>query len=216
MRYFISIVAIAFHIISCSHGITQHFPTGKNLTNPAEIIIIRNKWFVCAGQSTTIMLDGLDIAYLRIGEYVSVLVDNNDGTVTDRATGLMWQMTGSSSSLDNRSAKEYVMQLNWQRFAGYADLRMPTIEELASFIKRTRRKGVYIDPVFKGKQTTCWSADTGEGVNQLYSGAWIVDFRQGQILKADYLKTAGISHTGAQGPLRKNDMNYVKAVRSAK
>jgi hypothetical protein len=150
------------------------------------------------------------------GSFKNVFVDNNNGTVTDRVTGLMWQKSGSLSSLDNRSAKKYVKQLNGQRFAGYADWRIPTVEELASLIKRTRRNGVYIDPVFKGEQTTCWSADTGEGVNQFYSGAWIVDFGQGQILKADYLKVAGISHTGAQGPLRKNDKNFLKAVRSAK
>jgi hypothetical protein len=150
------------------------------------------------------------------GSFQNVFVDNNDGTVTDRATGLIWQMGGSSSSLDNRSAKEYVKHLNGQRFASYADWRMPTIEELASLIKKDRRNGVHIDPVFDNRQTKCWSVDTGDGVNQLYSGAWIVDFRQGQILKADYLKTAGISHTGSQGPLRKNDKNFLKAVRSAK
>jgi hypothetical protein len=150
------------------------------------------------------------------GSFINVFVNNNDDTVTDKATGLIWQISGSSSSLGHRSAKEYVEQLNRQRFAGYADWRIPTVEELASLIQRIRRNGVYIDPVFDDSQTKCWSADTGEGVNQRYSGAWIVDFRQGQILKADYLKVASISHTGAQGALRKNDMNYVKAVRSAK
>jgi hypothetical protein len=148
------------------------------------------------------------------GSFKNVLVDNKDGTVTDRATGLMWQMSGSSGSLDHRSAKEYVMQLNWQRFAGNADWRIPTIEELASLIKRIRRNGVYIDPIFKGKQTICWSADTDEGINSIYMGIWIVDFRQGQILKADEFKSAG--HTAPVSSLRKNYMNYVKAVRSAK
>jgi hypothetical protein len=148
------------------------------------------------------------------GSFVNVLVDNNDGTVTDRATGLMWQMGGSSGSLDHRSAKEYVMQLNWQRFVGYTDWRMPTIEELASLIQRTRRNGVYIDPVFDDSQTKCWSADTGEGINSIYIGVWIVDFRQGQILIADDFKSTG--HTAPVSSLRKNYMNHVRAVRSAK
>jgi hypothetical protein len=75
MKYFLSIIAIAFLLISCGHGITLHFPKDKKLTNPAEIIIVRNKNLVCGGQSTKIFLDGLDIAQLRIGEYVSVLVE---------------------------------------------------------------------------------------------------------------------------------------------
>jgi hypothetical protein len=75
MKDCISILAITFLIASCSHGITQHFPKDKKLTNPAEIIIVRNKNLACGGQSTKIFLDGLDIAQLRIGEYVSVLVE---------------------------------------------------------------------------------------------------------------------------------------------
>ncbi|UCH21491.1 MAG: hypothetical protein JSU83_23850 [Deltaproteobacteria bacterium] len=75
MKYRISIIAIAILIISCSHGTTRFFPSGENLTNPAEIIIIRNKNLMCGGQSTTIMLDGLDIAHLRIAEYVSFFVE---------------------------------------------------------------------------------------------------------------------------------------------
>ena len=42
MKYCLSIIAIAILLISCSHGITQHFPKDKKLTDPAEIIIIRN------------------------------------------------------------------------------------------------------------------------------------------------------------------------------
>jgi hypothetical protein len=75
MKYFLSIIAIAFLLISCGHGITLHFPKNKKLNNPAEIIIVRNKNLACGGQSTKIFLDGLDIAQLRIGEYVSVLVE---------------------------------------------------------------------------------------------------------------------------------------------
>lgn len=76
MKYIISIVAIAFLIVSCSHGKTRHFPSSKNLTNPAEIIIIRNKNITCGAQSTTIVLDGLPIAHLRMGEYVSFFVES--------------------------------------------------------------------------------------------------------------------------------------------
>jgi hypothetical protein len=75
MKHYLSIFAIAILLTSCSHGITHRFSKDKKLTNPAEIIIVRNKNLGCGGQSTTIFLDGMDIARLRIGEYVSVLVD---------------------------------------------------------------------------------------------------------------------------------------------
>jgi hypothetical protein len=38
------------------------------------------------------------------GSFVNDLIDNNDGTVTDKATGLMWQKSGSSTRLDNQRA----------------------------------------------------------------------------------------------------------------
>lgn len=75
MKNCISVLAITFLLTSCGHGITQHFPKEKGLTNPAEIVIVRNKNFLCGGQSTTIFLDGLEIAQLRTGEYVSFPVE---------------------------------------------------------------------------------------------------------------------------------------------
>jgi len=80
-KYFISIIAIGFFVISCSHGITQHFPTGENLINPAEIILIRNKNIFCGGQSATILLDGVAIGYLRTGEYVNFWVESGEHSI---------------------------------------------------------------------------------------------------------------------------------------
>ena len=74
MKNCILIIAIAILLNACGHGITPNFPQDREMTSSAEIIIIRNKNLICAGQSTTVFLDGLDIAQLRIGEYVSVPV----------------------------------------------------------------------------------------------------------------------------------------------
>jgi hypothetical protein len=148
------------------------------------------------------------------GSFNNQFVDNKDGTVTDYATGLMWQKEGSSGALDNNGAHSYVEQLNRQRFAGYYDWRMPTIEELASLLERTKPKGVHMDPLFDSRQVSCWSADKGEGVNAFLSGAWIVNFGQGQILEADFLKTSGAPQSLPYGP-RRNYLNHVKAVRWA-
>jgi hypothetical protein len=125
------------------------------------------------------------------GSFRNVFVDNNDDTITDRATGLMWQKSGSSSSTDNG---------------------MPTIEELASLLTRKRANGVYLNPVFSNRQVTCWTVDERE-VRQAYRGAWIIDFKQGQIVKALYLKFQGGGPSGSRYPSGQRYLNYVKAVR---
>jgi S1-C subfamily serine protease len=142
------------------------------------------------------------------GAFVNDFVDNNDGTVTDKATGLMWQKSGSSSFLENRGAKKYIKQLNRKRFAGHSDWRMPTIEELASLLAKSSKSGAHIDPIFDHKRTICWTVDKYN--NRL--SAWIVDFKRGQILQAGWSE----GKSGFSNWYSKNYVNYVKAVRSIK
>ena len=148
------------------------------------------------------------------GSFVNDLVDNNDGTVTDRATGLMWHKSGSLERLDNRGAKKYIKQINSKHFGGYSGWRMPTIEELASLLSRSRNKGVHIASVFESHQTSCWSADKYGVQSDFASGYWIVNFKQGQILQALFLKPPVTSKFPSYSP--KNETNYVKAVRLVK
>ena len=147
----------------------------------------------------------------KYGAFKNELVDNGDGTVTDRATGLMWQKAGSSRLLENREVKKYIKQLNEQRFAGYSDWRMPTVEELASLLVRERKDGAHIDSVFDNRQTQFWTIDSCDPQDAQLSGAWLVDFKEGTILEAWYLELQGVYRYHM-----KNDINRVKAVRSAK
>jgi hypothetical protein len=146
------------------------------------------------------------------GSFMNDLVDNNDGTVTDSATGLMWQKSGSLERMDNLGAKKYVKQLNRKHFAGYYDWRMPTIEELASLLSRRSNQGVHLAPEFETHQFSCWSADKYRPQSNT-DGYWIVNFKQGQILQASFLKPSMTMNIGWHG---KNATNYVKAVRSVR
>jgi hypothetical protein len=148
------------------------------------------------------------------GAFENAFIDNNDGTVTDRATGLMWQKSGSSKTLHNRSTKAYVKRLNKQRFAGHSDWRIPTIDELASLLARRRINGVHMDPVFDDKQVGCWSADRSDVPSQYYSGAWIIIFKQGMVAQATWNSQSDFDISA--GVYNKNTMNYLKAVRSEK
>ncbi len=61
--------------------------------------------------------------------------DNGDGTVTDHATGLMWQQADSGSGMDWEDALAYAEGLT---LAGHDDWRLPNVKELQSIVDYTR------------------------------------------------------------------------------
>ncbi len=60
--------------------------------------------------------------------------NNGDGTVTDQATGLMWQQADSGSGLDWEAALAYAAN---STLAGYSDWHLPNIKELQSIVDYT-------------------------------------------------------------------------------
>lgn len=64
----------------------------------------------------------------------NVFVDNGDGTVTDRATGLMWSQGDSGAGLDWEDALAWVAGRNTDDHLGYDDWRLPNIKELQSIV----------------------------------------------------------------------------------
>jgi len=103
--------------------------------------------------------------------------DNEDGTVTDQATGLIWQKTGSSP-VNYKAAQQYISTLNGKGFAGYNDWRLPTVTELMSLLEPSKKNGsLFIDPVFNIKQTVCWSCDKASP-----GRAWHVNFGNGSVI----------------------------------
>ncbi len=86
-------------------------------------------------------------------------LDNGDGTVTDRATGLMWDKAGSSQPMTWQEALHYAENLE---LAGHHDWRLPNAKELQSIVDYTRapdapaRRGPAIDPVFQTPAAQPW------------------------------------------------------------
>ncbi|MBC8265900.1 MAG: DUF1566 domain-containing protein [Flavobacteriales bacterium] len=76
-------------------------------------------------------------------------IDNNDGTVSDLNTGLMWQQADDGNFFDWENALSYCENLT---FANYSDWRLPNPKELQSIIDYTRSpttsNSAAIDPIF--------------------------------------------------------------------
>ena len=64
--------------------------------------------------------------------------DNTDGTVTDRATGLMWAKSDSGQGLNWQAALAWAQQKNAEKFLGHADWRLPSVKELQSLVDYTQ------------------------------------------------------------------------------
>lgn len=62
---------------------------------------------------------------------INDFVDNGDGTVTDRATGLMWSQDDSGEAINWLAALAYAEAAT---IAGYDDWRLPNIKELQSIV----------------------------------------------------------------------------------
>lgn len=64
--------------------------------------------------------------------------DNEDGTITDEATGLMWSASDSGVAMSWEEAFDYVAKLNEENYLGYSDWKMPDAKELQSIVDYTK------------------------------------------------------------------------------
>lgn len=76
-------------------------------------------------------------------------VDNGDGTITDKATGLMWMKNDNGAGILWQDALSYAEGVE---YAGYTDWRLPNAKELHSLVDYTRApattKSAAIDRMF--------------------------------------------------------------------
>ncbi len=105
---------------------------------------------------------------------VNQFIDNNNKTITDKATGLTWQQGDSQTSMDFPNALNYCENLT---LAG-KKWRLPNVKELHSIVDYTRSpattKSAAIDPIFSNTPITSeakttdyanyWSSTTHESL----------------------------------------------------
>ena len=83
---------------------------------------------------------------------INNFVNNNDSTITDRATGLMWSQPDSRGGMNWEDALAWVQAKNAAGYLGYSDWRLPNAKELQSIVDYTRSpatsSSAAIDPMF--------------------------------------------------------------------
>lgn len=114
-------------------------------------------------------------------------IDNQDGTITDTRTGLMWQEGYAYAETGNYinwyDANDYIAQLNLRKLGGHADWRLPDrleIQSLYEYRKTFESRGktfvLHIDPVFEFGYGSCfWTSKTR------LSGALGFEFDEGDM-----------------------------------
>jgi PKD repeat protein len=84
---------------------------------------------------------------------INRFADRGDGTISDRATGLMWSRDDSGAGMNWSNALAWVEARNAAGHLGRSDWRMPNAKELHSILDYTRSPGTTasaaIDPAFR-------------------------------------------------------------------
>lgn len=107
---------------------------------------------------------------------------HENGTVRDKATGLVWQQAGSDYPVTWHETREYISGLNKTRFAGRHNWRLPTVNELMSLLTDVPRAGdLCIEPVFDPTERWLWSAD-----RCTFTSAWYVSVDMGYVARQDF------------------------------
>lgn len=88
---------------------------------------------------------------------VNIFVDNVNGTITDKSTGLMWTQADSGTGMDWKQALAWAQTKNISNYLGYSDWRLPNVKELQSIVDYTR------------SPTATSASNVGPAINPLFS-----------------------------------------------
>jgi hypothetical protein len=146
-------------VINSTEAWSVEFVDGTVLTGPKASV---NPWGM--------------VRCVRGEESAPVFTDNGDGTITDKATGLMWQKQDNGNTYNWSSALAYCEGLT---FATYSNWRVPNIKELRS-IADTAKYGPSINSAYfpSTKTDYYWSSTTVASITSL---AWTVSFNSGSV-----------------------------------
>jgi hypothetical protein len=168
---------------------------------------------------------------------VNLFQNNNDGTISDLATGLMWPQNDNGSGIDWEHALTYVQTQNTANYLGHNDWRLPNTKELQSLVDYTRSPGATntanvgpaINALFsctgilndggKADYPYYWTSTSAiPQPNGTYSNAWYVAFGRAEDGNGEDLHGAGAVRFDAKvigsGAGEERVLNYVRLVRN--
>ena len=94
----------------------------------------------------------------------NIYLDNNDGTITDLATGFTWQQSDSVTAYNWEEALDYAENLE---LAGYSDWRLPNAKELQSIVDYNKSlqttNSAAIDDLFESTLITDYDGNPNYG-----------------------------------------------------
>lgn len=112
-------------------------------------------------------------------------VDNGDGTVTHKLTGLMWKRCGEGQAWDGSTCTGTLTTLSWDQamaatgaaYAGHSDWRLPSVKELATLVEQRCWYPAINHDVFPGVPGTAyfWSSTPAAWTD----GAWFLSAQHG-------------------------------------
>lgn len=173
-------------------------------------------WYSSFDDGSTDVIDKTNSVYVRctsgpVRDYGANLVDNADGTVTDRVTGLIWQKCGYGQTWDSttNTCIGTASNLQWATGSpnalGYCNSltlagkswRLPNINELKSLLDINKTTSPLINTsFFPGTSGVYWSSTT---VAKNTSMAYTIDFQNGKTL-ANTSKTSNHKVQCVAGP----------------
>ncbi|MDP8267482.1 MAG: DUF1566 domain-containing protein, partial [Candidatus Tenebribacter davisii] len=124
-------LSLLFTIVSCSET-TSNNNNGNDPGTSYDYTLVETGQVECYnsdGEVIDVPIEGepffgQDANYLSGANFL--YVDNDDETVTDTNTGLMWQKIPDSDGFSYQDAVEYCENLE---LAGYNDWRVPSLKE---------------------------------------------------------------------------------------
>ncbi len=174
---YLALVAGALALLAL--GVTLYTPVGDPLAPP---IGLRSEPTTLSRDAVRLMLaeHGLHDRVRNPqgrgpGNHYERRLSDGQTVIIDRSTRLMWQGVGSERVMSWAAAADAIASLNARKFAGYADWRLPTLEEAMSLVRPEAQGGMNIDPLFAPRTAPfLWTADL-----EAAERGWLVNFFYG-------------------------------------
>lgn len=139
-------------------------PSAPDIINDDQIAAVLKKW------------NFFDSEHNLPGKFENSLISSgNPEVIIDQRTSLMWQRDGLDIN-SIRTIQRNIDKLNTNKFAGFSDWRLPTMEEAMSLMEPEKNaKDVFLHPCFSKEQPFIFVA-----AQRKPGGYWFVDYKQGR------------------------------------